>query len=331
MSGSGRAMKAVVNVIEILDDERYRQILLGLLVRIAARKGNVDAASGWLAYLNPCSMDLEMDTAYRYAAATIFAATSDTTKIGELLGFKAGDIPLSHRDKTACRLLQIHAVELNGDIEKAGRALWSEINEQGEKTIKQKLARHLPLAVCPQSIAWVEAQQKQQAADKAADEIESAREVYRDRIERFQQKIELHKGARYKTYGLAALIVTAALLIANIFWTAVMLDSGHDPWFGAASPFICARVCDGCTPPIVLRGNGTFCVAPVDPSIAFPYTEESQVLFLLVVLVVMFPGYTVILSIVLFKVRSFRRATRNRLQATLRGTEQKLSALDIKT
>ena len=248
----GQSQRAFVETaIEILDDERYRQILRCLLARIAARNGDVASAAAWLSYGNPRSLDLEMDTAYRYAAATIAIVKDDATAVVDLLGITEGDIPLADRDEPACRMLRIHAKQMQGRVEDAGRELLARISLQGLARVQAELARHAPLSICGEAMAWAQ-EQRRLAGEAEAEEARRKATLEReDEISRLETELAHQRpvtGSMVLSRALIALLVTVPF---SLLWCAIALTAAEaDPAFGAIGGLLCEGNCKDCAPPL---------------------------------------------------------------------------------
>jgi len=196
--------------IDALDDERYRHLLLCQMARIAARHGEVSAAEAWLALCNPRSCDLESDTAYRYAAAVIGAARGDADRINEQLGFEEGELPFASRYATALRILRIHAKELKGQTEDAGRELLRRIYQVGLEPVRHEIERHLPQTLCASSLAWATAELR------AADEEKAAREKAKTEADREKELADLRAQLASSPFSSLRRVITAIVLSAAI-------------------------------------------------------------------------------------------------------------------
>jgi hypothetical protein len=110
-----RELRALLETaIELLPDEGHRHIMRCMMARFAARSGDATAAEQWLAPCNPRPLDLPMDTAYRYASATLATVQQQYDRVVVSLGLESGDVPLAERDELGCALLRIHALEKQG-------------------------------------------------------------------------------------------------------------------------------------------------------------------------------------------------------------------------
>ncbi len=238
--------------IEILQDRRYRQILRCLLATLAARSGDVAAAESWLSFCDSRPLDLEMDTAYRRAAATAAVAQANGPRVVELLGIAEGDIPLADREEAACRVLRIHGQELLGRVAEAGAELLSRIEQVGLERVKTELARHAPLELCSESLAW--ALEQRRLAAEAAEETARAKEQSKREEEIWELEAALaHTNLVSGDMVLRRAVVAALACCAfSLLWNAIFLTAAQtDPLFGGVGALLCPGYCDDCTPPLM--------------------------------------------------------------------------------
>ncbi len=235
--------------VEILDDERYRHILLCQMARMAARNGEVKAAKSWLALCNPRSCDLESDSAFRYAAATLAAVEADAEGIYEQLGFEEGELPLAGRDAAEVRILRIHAKELQGKLKEAGGELYQRVNAVGVAQTKTEIKRHLPLVLCTSSMQWVTDLLEEAEAEKETLKRAAALKARDLEIDHLRAELRSLPFATLKDGVKTALLCAACAFGVSFIATVVSIIAEIDPVFGAAGRIICPNICEGCRPP----------------------------------------------------------------------------------
>src|SRR5690606_24304791 len=151
-----RAQRAILETaIELLPDEGHRHILRCMMARLAVGAGDLNAAAAWMAPCNPRPLDLPMDSAYRYAAATIAAASGRDAEVLGLLGTSAGDVPIAERDEIGCALLRVHALEQCGRAEDAVCALLELRESMGPLALVEAVAAQPIPHCCGRSLAAI--------------------------------------------------------------------------------------------------------------------------------------------------------------------------------
>ncbi len=95
---------------------RHRQVVHGLLARFASYAGDAQGAEMWLSPCNPRSADLEADTAYRLARATLDTAQGNSIAVLQTLGRFHGDVPILDSEDAHAVVLRAHAHEQRGDL-----------------------------------------------------------------------------------------------------------------------------------------------------------------------------------------------------------------------
>ncbi len=238
-----RRRAALETAVELLPDAGHRHVLRCMLAREAAKAGDDAAAESWLAAVNPRPTDLEQDTAYRLAAATLASARKDHRRVAELLGFRREDVPLENRSEVACWILRIDALEHLGREADAIAEMNDLVKQWGVDRMRHAIELHRPLSLCARSFG--------EASRRAADE---ARGQARDRIARevqaLEQKLVDLSPPLSKLFGQ---LVIGTLLLAfplGAIWSCVLTGMIEtDPLFGAHAHALCPRVCDDCVPP----------------------------------------------------------------------------------
>jgi hypothetical protein len=229
-----RARAMLETAAELLVDERHRHVVRCMLGRLAAQNGDVEGAQAWLETCNPRPTDLTMDTAYRYAAATLAVAQSDLARVAELLGTRDGDVPLAPRDAFGCELLRAHAFEQAGNFEAAVNELNRLAMSRGEDGLVRQLAAFLPLTLCPQSHPE---RQRRMATQRDQAVLEAA----------------IDKRSKLRT-GLMAVVELMGSLPLYAFALVILLApirciSDADPLLGIYGLPLCPNVCQGCYGP----------------------------------------------------------------------------------
>lgn len=238
-----RRRAALETAVELLPDPGHRHVLRCMLAREAAKAGDSAAADAWLAPVNPRPTDLEQDTAYRLAAATLASLRQDHRKVAELLGFRREDVPLENRSEVACWILRIDALEHLGREGDAIAEMSELVRQWGVERIRHAIDQHRPLDLCPRSFG--------EAARRAAD---VARGQERDRLAAEVTRLEARIATLSPSIGtLFSQLVIGTLILAfplGAIWTCVLTGMIEtDPLFGAHAAVVCPRVCSDCVGP----------------------------------------------------------------------------------
>lgn len=238
-----RRRASLETAIELLPDAGHRHVLRCSLAREAAKVGDVAAAEAWLAPVNPRPTDLEQDTAYRLAAATLATARDEPAKVAELLGFRRDDVPLENRSEVACWMLRIDALEKLGRAGDAHREMSELVTRWGRERIRAALAQHHPLELCRGSFGAADARaaEAEQRARRAADEAKL--EQIDTQLRRLRPPLGSAIVNRLIVGGLLTFLVGTA-------WTCVLCGMIEtDPMLGLHARVVCPRVCDDCEAP----------------------------------------------------------------------------------
>jgi len=219
---------------ELLTDARHRHVVRCMLARLAAQHGDVQGARAWLETCNPRPLDLTMDTAYRYAAATLAIAQGQTAQVFDLVGHRQGDVPLSDREELACDLLRLHALEVSGRADQSVPHLRSLIARVGADRVHRTLARHRPLSICPRS--WADATR--------ADALQRDEQTLNGLVE---ERSKVATGLHALIAPLGSLPVLVLVVMIPIAVTRCSADA--DPLMGVYGIVLCPEVCDGCEGP----------------------------------------------------------------------------------
>ncbi|MCB9595427.1 MAG: hypothetical protein H6719_22090 [Sandaracinaceae bacterium] len=246
-----RRRAALETAVELLPDAGHRHVLRCMLAREAARARDFTAAEAWLAPANPRPTDLEQDTAYRLAAATLASARGDYPKVVELLGFGRDDVPLENRTEVACWILRIDALEHLGREADAIAEMNDLVKQWGVDRIRHTIGLHAPLTLCERSFgdAVGRAAAKQQANARGSAEAEV-------------RAIEVKLEQLSPSYGrlFSQLMIGTAILtfLFGSVWTCVLTGMIEtDPLFGMHARVLCPRICDDCVPPYLIESWST--------------------------------------------------------------------------
>lgn len=135
-----------------LEDQRHRQVFLGMLARHAARTGDLASAERWLELCAPHSDDLHADTAYRLSRAYLCSAAGDHATALQLLGRRAEDVPIADTSDHLAAVVRADALERSGAFTEAVAELSRWMRTPEEATVIQHIrAYHAALSLCPQS------------------------------------------------------------------------------------------------------------------------------------------------------------------------------------
>ena len=141
------------SALELLPDQRHRHVLRCNLAEHAVLAGDLEAARQWLRPCNTRPTDLQMDTAYRIAAACLATAERDDSQVVNLLGTQPRDIPLADESEAKAELLRCNAVERKWGAAAATEQLMHLILSNPRRLYDfQRVIRELAsLHPCPQS------------------------------------------------------------------------------------------------------------------------------------------------------------------------------------
>lgn len=106
-----RRRKLLESAAEVLVDPRQRQIVRCLLVQCAVLGGDLESAETWLRPCDPRPLDLHMDTAWRLAAAYVYTARNEPSKVLECLGGEPGAVPIADGHDATATVLRVNALE----------------------------------------------------------------------------------------------------------------------------------------------------------------------------------------------------------------------------
>lgn len=251
--------------IEILGDSGHRHVLRCTIARGAALAGDSQAAEAWLAPTRSRSTDLAMDTAYRYAAATMASIRQDWPRVTELLGWSAADVPLADIDEVGCALLRANVLERNGRAHEAVAELEAVLGKHGKAALRRDVRAFAPLAPATQSVQRVLSEHDEREREELSALIE-------------EQRVALSwEEAPWWNLGtilLSLVIAVPFAMFLSIPWACVISpETNIDPWLGPHSKVFCPMVCDGCTGPYIhvrykRNDSGEHDVYCRDPSLA---------------------------------------------------------------
>jgi len=238
-----RRRATLETAIETLPDAGHRHVLRCSLAREAAKVGDLAAAEAWLAPVNPRPTDLEQDTAYRLAAATLACARHEPAKVAELLGFRRDDVPLENRSEVACWMLRIDALEKLGRAHDAHAEMDGLVRRWGRERIRAALAHHHPLELCRGSFAAAEATaaHAEQRARRAGDAAKL------EQLDAQLKRLRPPLGSAIVNRLIVAGLLT--FLVGSV-WTCILSGPLEaDPLFGLHARVVCPGVCADCEAP----------------------------------------------------------------------------------
>ena len=105
--------------LQLLPDAGHTHLICCRMVEAAVDGNDLNAALQWFSRCDATSEVLELDSAYRIAAARLFAAQRKPAEIFKILGKSAGNLPLADFVRKKAEVLRAHAFELNGAEKKA--------------------------------------------------------------------------------------------------------------------------------------------------------------------------------------------------------------------
>ena len=114
-----RARALLESAAEALSLPRHRQAMFAGLARHAAREGDSAAAASWLSMCDPAPHDIESDTAFRFALASLATANNDPARVLATLGATGQDVPIAPEHEGACAVLRSNALEKSGQVPQA--------------------------------------------------------------------------------------------------------------------------------------------------------------------------------------------------------------------
>ncbi|MCC6521600.1 MAG: hypothetical protein IT373_02965 [Polyangiaceae bacterium] len=123
-----------------LDDPRHLAVLHAKLAASAARSGDLPAARTWLEHCDAESDDIEVDSAYRIAAAWLATAEGRHERVLELVGARPTDVPLAALAQDGAALLRANAHASSGDQPAARAALVDAASELPPGWLAQRVA-----------------------------------------------------------------------------------------------------------------------------------------------------------------------------------------------
>lgn len=302
-----REQRAVLETaVERLTDAGHRHVLRCMLSRRAARFGDREAAVDWLEPCDQRPLDLTMDTAFRYAAATLAAVARKPDEVLALLGSHPGDVPLAERDSLGCDLLRIDALAAVGQGDEATRRyerLWKTNGTQ----LEAELRRRWPMDLCRIPRRRLEARQLE-------------REILRARTARKALRRSLFQHAFAVLFPTLVMAVVMGVVFAWVqrpLWPRLVPRAPFDS-------AMCSMVCRQCVPPVRvhdapgLAGQWQCSVAataPSRPSRTHPTIELQYMTTVAMGATVQFPFWMLFWLGVLFHAQR-RRDRRNRILAS---------------
>jgi DNA-directed RNA polymerase subunit RPC12/RpoP len=149
------AVRAVwESALESCHEPRHRQFIRCSLSRLAARAGDLAAASEWLRPCDPQSDDLLCDTSYRLSYSYLATVQSNFDGVVQALGRTTDALPLFFANKMLCHVLRANAIEKLGDVTTATEQVKSLVAaDPTMSAILPMMAKaNANLNLCPQSI-----------------------------------------------------------------------------------------------------------------------------------------------------------------------------------
>ncbi len=217
------ARAALETALELLDDAGHRHLIHCRLVTEAVRDRDLASAAAWLGECDPSTEVLELDGAHRKATARLRLAEGAASKVLELVGERAGDVPIVAEYAVALGLLRAGAHEALGRDDLAQAALVAACGEGGDAPALSALA---DLGFAPRALA---------ARRRALVEIAAAA---RDAVP---------VGARVADGRFLGLPLLAALLLVAVTIPRCTFDA--DPFLGVQGELLCPYACKGCSGP----------------------------------------------------------------------------------
>ncbi len=231
--------------VEALPDAGHRHVLRCMLARLAARAGDVHAARDWLSACNPRPLDLSMDTAYRFAVATLGTVERDYARVTEVLGVRPGDAPLADRDELACSVLRVHAVAELGDREAAVQEIIGWIRSLGAPAVRHAIEQHDPLPVAREPMREAERRIEDRARQERRVKAQADLEELRAKLANAERP-----WFDAALVGKIAMVTALLSFLVGSIWSCIvtgMIEA--DPLFGEHAALFCPHVCEGCHGP----------------------------------------------------------------------------------
>jgi len=128
--------------LEVVTLSRHLQELRCDLARAAARESRFQEAEAWLSPCTSTSDDIQMDSAYRYAASFVASRKKDFQQVLDLLGRAPGEVPLAQAYTSVCTLLRADALERTGQKQLAQKALESALTRSDAESIRSLMQKY---------------------------------------------------------------------------------------------------------------------------------------------------------------------------------------------
>jgi LSD1 subclass zinc finger protein len=226
-----KARAVLETCLELVSDPGHHHLIRCRLASEAVVAGELEAAEAWLEECDPAPEVLELDSAYREAAALVKTAQQDYKAVLALVGKNRDSVPIQPEHGALLDQLRIHALESLGHEEQAITELQATMNLYGEqKTLTAMVKNHL----APKSVFHKKYRQLQELANR----------------KRYQPTLLYLYCHSLTTLPLLALILLGVVTIPRCFLSA-------DPLLGAHGYVLCPHVCNDCTGPFRTFTNWT--------------------------------------------------------------------------
>ena len=150
---------------------RQRAVLLGLLARTAARRGDTDSAAAWLACFEP-PQGLEADSELRLTCAVVATAQGDFDRVLSLLGSELDQFVIQEALVPLAVLLRCNATERRGSLLAAAQQILAScLRQQGMlRTLERIQETYERLALCHASLSAARRAREEQQSQAGAAE-----------------------------------------------------------------------------------------------------------------------------------------------------------------
>ncbi len=166
-----RQREMLEGALDVSSLPRHRQIMRGFLCRAAVRSGDLQAAESWLQPCDPCSDDLQMDSAYRFSRAFIDTARGSFQRVLEVLGHGPHDVPIEDASDDVCAVFRANAWEKLGRPDQAVMLLRQRLaagGGTGRQTVDRVIQHYADWQLCSMSYPQACAGYAQVASARAA-------------------------------------------------------------------------------------------------------------------------------------------------------------------
>lgn len=151
---AARARALLESALGVVTFARHRQVLRCRLAILAACAGDVAGAQRWIVPCDPVAEDLESDSAYRVAYATIATVNGDIQGVFTAVGAARAEPPFLESWSADAVVLRANAYEQSGQVERAAFELMSAGGAPWDtERVDRLVARYEPLGWCRSSFA----------------------------------------------------------------------------------------------------------------------------------------------------------------------------------